>query len=106
MPEQTRVSDTANIKSDAHGCPGCPHNCTGPAILGSPDVFVNSLPAHRKGDGGIHAACCAANLWTAKDGSGSVFVNGEPAMRKGDPTDHCGGSGEITAGSGNVFTGD
>jgi uncharacterized Zn-binding protein involved in type VI secretion len=74
-------------------------------MVGSPDVFVNSLPAHRKTDFGMHAACCAMNLWTAKKGSGTVFINGKDAMRKGDPTTHCGGSGEIIAGSGDVFSG-
>lgn len=105
MPEQSRVSDTANVPADAHGCPACPHNCTGPTIAGSPDVFVNSLPAHRLGDPGIHAACCGPNTWNSSAGSGTVFINGKAAVRNGDATTHCGGSGNMTAGSPNVNTG-
>ena len=83
----------------------CPHNVIGPCIQGSPNVFVNSLPAMRKGDQGVHAACCDGNVWNSNAGSGTGFINGKPATRKGDATKHCGGSGTVQVGSGNVNTG-
>ena len=62
MPGQGRLGDGANTPGDAHGCPGCPHPATGPAIQGSPHVNVNGLPALRVGDTGIHAACCGITV--------------------------------------------
>lgn len=106
MPEQTRVGDIGKVDKDAHGCPACPHSAKGPFILGSPDVYVNSLPAVRQDDIGIHAPCCNANMFTATAGSGTVFINGSAAHRKGDAQAHCGGDGEQTDGSSDVFSGD
>jgi uncharacterized Zn-binding protein involved in type VI secretion len=105
MPPQARLGDTSNVPVDAHGCCGCPHNCTGPAIKGSPDVYVNGRPAIRVGDPGIHAACCNGNTWTAKTGSATVFINNQKAHRKGDMDQHCGGMGTMKDGSENVITG-
>ncbi len=106
MPEQMRVGDIGKVDKDAHGCPACPHSCQGPAIVGSDDVIVNSLPAVRVDDMGVHAPCCAMNMWTATKGSGSVFINGKAAHRKGDKQAHCGGNGESDMGSDDVFSGD
>jgi uncharacterized Zn-binding protein involved in type VI secretion len=94
------------VPSDAHGCPACPHPGTGPAIAGSPDTNVNGMPALRKDDPGIHAACCGPNSWNASAGSGTVMINSKPAHRMGDATKHCGGSGKLIAGSSNVIVGD
>ncbi|MCB9732043.1 MAG: PAAR domain-containing protein [Deltaproteobacteria bacterium] len=105
MPEQGRVSDIGKISADAHGCPACPHGCNGPLVGGSPDVFVNTFPAMRLGDPGIHAACCGPNIWQTSAGSGTVFINKKKAVRKGDKTTHCGGTGAVDTGSGDVFTG-
>lgn len=105
MPPVHRVSDNGKVDSDAHGCPACPHTAVGPMIAGSPDVFVNSLPAGRKDDPGIHAPCCGPNTWTATAGSGTVFVNGKPIHRKDDAQKHCGGSGKSIVGSPNVNAG-
>jgi len=105
MPKQSRVGDDANVPVDAHGCPACPHNCTGPATQGSPNVYVNGRPAHRLGDAGIHAACCGPNTWVAAAGSGTVFINSKAAVREGDKTTHCGGSGQLVKGSDDVYTG-
>lgn len=105
-PPQSRLSDLAKVPADAHGCPACPHTCVGPAIAGSPTVFVNSLNALRVApDPGIHAACCDGNMWVTKAGSGTVFINSCKAVRKGDATTHCGGTGKMIMGSPNVFTG-
>lgn len=105
MPGQCRLGDKSNITADAHGCPACPHPAVGPAIVGSPNVNVNKLPALRVDDTGVHAACCGLNTWTAQKGSGTVYINGKAAHRIGDPDKHCGGIGEMKEGSTNVMTG-
>ncbi len=106
MPGQGRLGDKANVPADAHGCPGCPHPGIGPAINGSPNVNVNSRPALRVDDMGVHAACCGPNMWTAQAGSATVFINGKKAHRMGDATRHCGGNGQLIEGSANVIVGD
>src|ERR1043166_6750903 len=106
MPGQGRLGDKANVPLDAHGCPACPHPCTGPAIQGSPDVRVNRRPALRVSDPGIHAACCGTNTWTATKGSLTVFINGKGAHRMGDQNRHCGGLGQLVEGSPNVIVGE
>lgn len=105
MPPQGRLTDTAEQKTHDHCC-GVPHAVIGPAILGSPTVFVNKLPALRKTDLGIAVACCGPNMWQADAGSGTVFINGKEAHRQGDATKHCGiATGQLTIGSNNVLTG-
>jgi len=105
MPAQSRLGDKSQIAADAHGCGACPHACIGPAIMGSPNVNVNNMPALRYDDRGVHAACCGPNIWTAKGGSSTVLINGKAAHRMGDPDQHCGGMGQTIEGSPNVFTG-
>ncbi|MCO4761609.1 MAG: PAAR domain-containing protein [Myxococcales bacterium] len=104
-PPQSRLGDKSMVPADAHGCPACPHPCIGPAVAGSPDVMVNGRPALRVGDPGVHAACCGPNTWKAKAGSGTVFINDKKAHRLGDSDKHCGGTGQMVEGSGDVFTG-
>src|SRR6266446_4237765 len=103
MPGQGRLGDKAQIQSDAHGCPGCPHPGVGPAIAGSADVMVNGRPAVRVDDVGIHAVCCGPNMWSAQQGSPTVFINGKAAFRKDDPSRHCGGSGKLIEASSDVI---
>lgn len=105
MPAQARLGDKSKVDGDAHGCPACPHNCVGPALVGSNNVNVNGRPALRVGDIGQHAACCGTNLWKATKGSKTVFINGKAAHRKDDADEHCGGMGNMIEGSPNVFTG-
>ena len=105
IPEAARQTDKAKAPVDAHGNQCCPHSPSGPIIQGSPNVFINGLPAARKGDPGIHIFCCGPNKFNISGGSGTVFVNGKPLARKGDSTSHCGGSGSIQGGSGDVFSG-
>lgn len=100
-----RLSDKAQCPADVHGCPACPHPTIGPAINGSPNVFINNLPALRVNDTGIHAACCGPNRWTAAGGTPRVLINRLPAHRKSDQTRHCGGSGQLIEGSPNVLFG-
>jgi uncharacterized Zn-binding protein involved in type VI secretion len=106
MPQQGRLGDLSQVDADFHGCPACPHTAVGPAVQGSPDVFVNYQPALRVGDMGIHAPCCGPNTWTAAKGSGTVFINGKPAHRMGDDDQHCGGTGKLIQGSPDVTVGD
>jgi uncharacterized Zn-binding protein involved in type VI secretion len=105
MPAQARVGDISSAQVDAHGCPACPHPPKGPAIKGSPNVNVNTRPAVRVGDNGIHAVCCGPNTWTATVGSSTVMINNIPAHRKDDLDTHCGGPGKMDEGSPTVVTG-
>ena len=106
MAQAGRVGDEAYCPVDAHGCTACTHSVRGPAVGGSPNVFINGRPALRVGDPGIHSACCGANQWKASTGSSTVFINGLPAHRMGDVTQHCGGMGKLVQGSPNVYIGD
>jgi uncharacterized Zn-binding protein involved in type VI secretion len=105
MPAIGRLGDRSLAPVDAHGCPGCPHPVLGPAIIGSPNVLVNGLPALRVGDMGVHASCCGPNMWWATKGSATVLINGQPAHRLGDEDQHCGGKGQLIEGSPNVLAG-
>jgi len=105
MPPAARLNDMAFNPADAHGCNGCPHAVTGPAIGGSPTVMINQLSALRIGDPGVHAACCGPNSWAVALGSGTVTINDIPAARLGDMTAHCGGVGSLIVGSHNVSIG-
>ena len=105
MPAQARVGDIAVCPSDSHGCLSCAHGVEGPCTGGSPDVFVNSMPATRLNDPGVHSSCCGANTWQAGAASATVFMNGIGAHRLGDMTRHCGGTGKMNMGSPDVFTG-
>lgn len=90
MPEVARLGDICT----GHG-PCVPR----PAIAGSPNVFVNNIPAHRVGDGwAMH--CAHASVLAA--GSRTVFVNNRPLGRVGDPV-ACGSA--VATGSSNVFAG-
>lgn len=105
MPEAMRLGDMVKGSADAHGCPGCPHPVVGIAVVGSPTVNINGIPAIRMNDKGFHAPCCGPNMWTATKGSGTVNINGQGAVRKGDTTTHCGGSGSVQTGSSDVKIG-
>ncbi len=106
MPAAARLGDTARVDADAHGCPSCPHPAVGPIVVASTDVFTNSKPAARKGDLGIHAACCGPNNYTINAGSPTVYINGQPAARMNDQCKHCGGNGPIIEGSPDVLMDD
>src|SRR5947209_1587281 len=106
MPAAARLGDKAQVDSDAHGCPSCPHPAVGPITVGSPDVQINKKPAARLDDLGIHAVCCGPNNYQIAKGSPSVYVNGKPLARLGDKTKHCGGTGPIIDGSPDVMIDD
>lgn len=106
MQPQSRFGDQSLVPSDAHGCTKCPHTAIGPAMTGSPDVWVNGLPALRVGDTGVHSACCGPNTWIATKGSPAVLINGMQAHRLLDEDQHCGGKGFMLEASMNVFVGE
>jgi uncharacterized Zn-binding protein involved in type VI secretion len=103
MRPATRVGDKANCPADAHGKNCCAHNVTGPAVAGSPDVFIDGRPALRLSDPGVHGSCCGPNTWVTAEGSKKVLINDIPAVRLHDATAHCGGSGRMIEGSPTVF---
>jgi uncharacterized Zn-binding protein involved in type VI secretion len=105
VPPMGRLGDKSQVAADIHGCPACPHPGVGPAIIGSPTVLVNNMPALRVGDMGVHAACCGPNMWTATKGSATVLIDGKPAHRMGDMDQHCGGVGQLIEGSPDVLVG-
>lgn len=53
--------------------------CTDIAIQGSPDIFVNGLPTHRRTDDTGGHGCWPGNF--ALTGSGDVIDNGLPDVR-------------------------
>ena len=93
------VSSIAECPACAHGCPACPHPVKGPITAGSPTVLLGGQPAARKGDPGIHSACCGANSYEIVEGDPNVLIDGRPAARVGDKTKHCGGAGKIISNS-------
>lgn len=105
MPGAGRLGDKSHCPLDSHSCVSCSHDVIGPAIQGSPNVTINSKPALRVGDMGIHAPCCGPNTWIVMQGAPTVFINSKAAARMTDGTLHCGGYGNIVEGSGNVIIG-
>jgi uncharacterized Zn-binding protein involved in type VI secretion len=106
MQPQARWGDQSVVPTDSHGKMCCEHGCAGPATTGSPDVYVNNLPALRVTDTGIHGTCCGSNTWVALKGSLVVTINNLPAHRKFDVDQHCGGKGFMLEASKDVYVGD
>jgi uncharacterized Zn-binding protein involved in type VI secretion len=107
MAAAARVSDISKGDSHAHGCPICPHTVQGPIVEGSTTVFINNLPAARKGDKGISAVCCGPNIYELSKGSSSVFIDGKAAVRKDDDIKQClSFTGKVSTGSPDVDIGD
>lgn len=92
------MSKAAARKGDK--CTG--HPGAGPRAndQGSPDVFINNLPAHRQGD---HWLKHSNHDSTLAQGSPTVFVNGKAQGRVGDRV-ACGST--VANGSPDVFVGD
>lgn len=90
MPDASRKGDMCN----GHSC--FPPT---PAIAGSPDVFIDKIPALRQGDAVAPHGCkdCPPHGRSVAAGSPTVFVNGKPLARVGDGID-CGG--DVAVGSG------
>ena len=94
-------------KSARLGDIGSSHGCypPTPTITGSPDVFVNALPANRVGDELVPHGCsdCSPHPRAVAEGSSTVSINGKPATRISDGVD-CGG--QLCTGSPDVFIGE
>ena len=99
MPGVARLGDK---------CTG--HDCfpARKSISGSPNVFINGIPALRVRDA-FETHCCTHDEMphgchdgTLQEGSSSVYVNGQPLGRIGDKVS-CGST--VAEGSGNVFAG-
>lgn len=105
MPAAARLGDQEEGICNI-GLPCCPHGRVGTNAEVSPDVFINGLGAHRKGDTGP-CNCPHGGKFATTSGSSTVFINGKAAVRIGDSTNcqDCGESGSHTTGSGNVFIG-
>ena len=99
MPAVTRRGDI---------CTG--HECFPPrkSTSGSPNVFVNNIPAHREGDGWSVHTCSHPKVphgshgGVLASGSGTVYANGHQLGRVDDPVS-CGSS--VATGSENVYAG-
>ena len=72
------------------GDPGSGHGCWPPRpnTQGSPNVNVNNIPCHRKGDAWAPHTCPAipeTHGSVLAAGSPNINVNNKPMARKGDP---------------------
>ena len=77
----------------------CGHGkMSGPVINGSPDVFINSLPAARITDA-TKGNC--NHIGSISSGSPNVFINSLNSARIGDSTKKC-TEGKLITGSPNV----
>ena len=94
MPAAARLGDL----DTGHGC--FPPR---PSVQGSPNVFVNFMPAHRQGDAWAVHCCVSCHASALAQGSATVFANGLQFGRIGDPV-ACGS--QVATGSPNVFVGD
>ena len=74
-------------------------------MTGSQNVMVNSRPALRVTDNGVHSHCCGPNTWVAVKGSMTVLINNLQAHRLNDADQHCGGPGYMIEGSPDVLVG-
>ena len=99
MPAVTRLGDI---------CTG--HDCFQPrqSTSGSPNVFVNGIPAHCESDSWATHTCTHPEVphgshgGSLASGSRTVYVNGKQLGRIGDPVS-CGST--VASGSNNVFAG-
>lgn len=89
--------------TDMHTCPMItvlvPHVGGPISMPGSPNVFIQGLPAARVTD----QCVCVGPMDAIVQGSKGVFINGLPAARLGDSTAH---GGVIVAGATKVLIGD
>lgn len=107
MPEVSRVGDSIyGITSGEHSGHLEPHSplpITGNITSGSPDVYINSIPAATVGSSTIeYDGCCGSNTGVIAVGSSTVFVNGKPLARVGDALSPHNGTAIVNSGSANV----
>lgn len=106
MSAATRINDTTSGVCDLGLEDCCPHGRTGINEQGSPNVYINSRPVHRLGDGG-GIICPHSGYFISVAASSTVFANGRGITRVGDGTTCvvCGQPGNHANGSQNVFVG-
>lgn len=94
MPAAVRLGDIGS----GHGGYG-----PRPNTEGSPNVFINGIPAHRVGDAWAeHCSGKHCHSGVMSGGSSTVFINGKAAARVGDAIS-CGST--AASGSPSVFFG-
>lgn len=105
MPQATRLGDSTSGVCNI-GLPCCPHGRSGTNSVVSPNVLINGLGAHRKGDTGP-CNCPHGGTFASVGASATVFINNRGATRIGDSTvcQACGQNGSHVAGSPNVIIG-
>lgn len=89
-------------KSTTHQCQRSTGNTPhvgGAVITCSNNVFIENLPALRKGD---ILQCNAPDMPKVNSGSSRVFINDKAAARTGDTTNHQSG---LVGGASKVFIG-
>ena len=95
MPNAARVTDPE--------C--CPHSSSSPIVTGAATVFVEGLPAARKGD----KLSCPGGPTQIESGSPTVKIEGAEAARIGDTTCHKGaiikGAATVVIGNGGASRG-
>nr|WP_314872774.1 PAAR domain-containing protein [uncultured Pseudomonas sp.] len=84
-----RVTDPIDCPTAGHG--------SNAIVSGSPNVFINGLPAARQGD----LTACGSTIVSGV--SSTVFINGLPAATQGSLGSH---GGVVIGGSGSVIIGD
>ena len=105
MPQATRLGDSTSGVCDI-GLPCCPHGRSGTNSVVSPNVLINGLGAHRRGDTGP-CNCPHGGTFVSVGASATVFIKNRGATRIGDSTvcQACGQNGSHVAGSLNVIIG-
>lgn len=84
MSAACRIFDNETGGCDV-GAKCCGHSRTGTGTVGSPNVYINNLAAHRQEDTGP-CNCSHGGTFKSIKGSSNVFVNGQPLTRVGDDT--------------------
>ena len=104
VEKYAHVGSMAFCPADVHIGPYGPMQVIGPILQGSPNVFINGLPASRVGDIGMHTICIGPNSFTVSSGDNEVLIDGKPAaMFESSQTQHCGGTGHILGAHQNFF---
>ncbi|WP_278941239.1 PAAR domain-containing protein [Anaerotruncus colihominis] len=111
MPGAARLNDAVAGMTEGehsgHATPHSPEAFSGEISGGcSGDVFINGIPAAVVGNTTTERdSCCGSFQGKVSVGSGSVFINRKAAARRGDTPAPHNGSGQISAGSGDVNIG-
>ena len=101
------VTGTTAGEHSGHVPPHPPETFSGEISGGcSGDVFINGIPAAVAGSTTTERdGCCGSSRGSVAVGSSSVFISGKPAARRGDALAPHSGTGQISAGSGDVNIG-